>query len=219
MTVNAVYTPKNYLISYAVDKDVEILATSQTVVFDADYSLLTPTKDGFHFFGWSWNTQTVDNTGKWTIAQNVTLEPTWIKGCAVTFVMNKGTDVVFNIPEGSSIAEEEIPTPDLESKTGYDVVWDINSFENIRSDMTVNSLYRAKSYTITYKVGAGAVISQATQTVVFDTDYELFIPTMDNAEFLYWKNAKTGEKVESGIWQTDSDITLVAVWHYWSPNV
>ena len=85
--------------------------------------------------------------------------------------------------------------------------------------MTVNSLYRAKSYTITYKVGAGAVISQATQTVVFDTDYELFIPTMDNAEFLYWKNAKTGEKVESGIWQTDSDITLVAVWHYWSPNV
>ncbi len=219
LTVNAVYTPKNYLISYAVGEDVEISSTTQTVVFDADYSLLTPTKDGFHFFGWTWNAQTVDNAGKWAISQNVTLEPMWIKGCAVTFVMEKGADVVFNIPEGSSIAVEDIPTPDLDAKTGYDVMWDTDAFENIRSNMTVTSLYRAKSYTITYRAGAGAVLPIKTQTVFFDNEYELFVPTMDNAEFLYWRDSETGKKVENGIWQTDGDITLVAVWYYWSPNV
>lgn len=219
LTIKAVYTPKNYRITYEVGEGVEISTNSQTVVFDADYALLTPRRDGYHFFGWVNGSQSVDTTGKWTIASDVVLEPVWITGYAVTFIMENGADVVIEVPEGASLEETQIPLPDLEEKTGYNVVWNRTDFSDIRENIIVQAEYAAKSYTITYRAGVGASISATTQEVRYDEEFTLLTPTMADGEFLYWKNAATGERVNGGTWTMDEDVTLVAEWYYWSPNV
>ena len=82
-------------------------------------------------------------------------------------------------------------------------IWDI------LSDVTLTAEWTANTYTITFDPNGGEV-SSTTQTVTYDSEYTLPIPTRTGYTFVGWYSDST--QYSDGIWQTPNDITLVAVW-------
>ncbi len=77
ITVNAIETPKTYVITFDADGG-SLSVTEQTVTFNGAYTLPTPTKKGFIFLGW-YDGETEYTGGTWTTAKEVTLKAKWQK--------------------------------------------------------------------------------------------------------------------------------------------
>ena len=213
MTVNAVETANKYTITYNVNGGDALTANTQEVTYDADYTLVTPTYDGYTFKGWKNNGNAMAATGKWTIADNVTLVAEWEKVIVyytVTFKQAGVTDVTVQVEEGTAVPADKIPT--INAKTGYTVVWDTTKdLTNVTADMTVNAVETANTYTITYDVNGGNALTSNTQEVTYDAAYTLATPTYDGYTFTCW--TYNGNVVTSGAkWAIADNVTLVAQW-------
>ena len=84
MLVLAVATANEYTISfdlYSTWGEVQFESDAQTVTFDSAYAIETPSLYGFFFTGWEIKDEGTpfDGEGVYTIADNVTLVPTWKK--------------------------------------------------------------------------------------------------------------------------------------------
>lgn len=80
IVVNAIATPNEYLITYAVAQDETLLGEyTQTVVYDAQYELKTPTKYGYVFNSWYNGNTPVATSGVWEIASDVVLVAAWVE--------------------------------------------------------------------------------------------------------------------------------------------
>ena len=213
MTVNAVETANKYTITYNVNGGDALTANTQEVTYDADYTLVTPTYDGYTFKGWKNNGNVMAATGKWTIADNVTLVAEWEKVIVyytVTFKQAGVADVTVQVEEGTAVPADKIPT--INAKTGYTIVWDkTKDLTNVTADMTVNAVETANTYTITYDVNGGDALTANTQEVTYDAAYTLATPTYDGYTFTCW--TYNGNVVTSGEkWTIADDVTLVATW-------
>ncbi len=209
MVVNAVETANTYTITYDAG-DGTVTPATQDVVYDSTPTLATPTLDGYTFTGWTYNGNAV--LGKWTIADNVTLVASWTKEVVntytVTFKQDGQTDKTYaNVEEGSDFTD----IPETEDKVGYTVEWDemdLAALTNISSNIIVEAVETANTYTITYDAGDGSV-TPATQDVVYDSTPTLATPTLDGYTFTGW--TYNGNAV-LGKWTIADDITLVAGW-------
>ena len=143
----------------------------------------------------------------------------------VTFVQNGQKNIVKEVESGATLIDIPMPV----EKTGYNVSWDRTIFENITADITVNDVETAKIYTVRYDLGSlaedkYASITSATQTVTYDAWYSLYVPECYGYDFVKWENDGAAFEQTEGIWTTDDDVLLVAVWkkdgkseRWWSP--
>ena len=219
--VEAEETANTYTISYDAGEGTVTPAT-QEVEYDSTPTLAIPTLDGYTFTGWTYNGIAV--SGKWTIADNVTLVAGWVKDVVptytVTFRQSGQTDKVYeNVEKGSTFTN----IPEVVTKVGYIIVWDEEDLEaltNISGNVVVEAVETAKSYTITLNANGGTVSSESI-TIVYGETYTLESPMHDDYQFMYW--SYNGEEVSmSGVWTIDVDgnaIELVAKWgkSAWTP--
>ena len=109
----------------------------------------------------------------------------------------------------------DIPVPN--EIVGYNVVWSVTDFSNVAENMIVNAVATAKKYQITYTLGerendSMAQLANSEQQVEYDVAYVLETPTCEGYIFTGWLLENTTTLFEEGVWNIDSDVTLVAQW-------
>ena len=214
IVVNAVATANTYTVTYDANGGLVVNAT-QEVVFDADYTLETPThtESYMRFDGWKdGEGNTIAITGKWTTDSGMTLTAQWTdtrETYTISFVQAGQATKTFSVKEGEDFTE--IPTP--VAKTGYTIVWDKTDFTNVQESMTVTAQYTANTYTITYDVNGGSALTETTQKVTYDEAYTVKdAPTKSGYTFKGWYIKGTDTKFENGTWTTDGDVAVEARW-------
>ena len=222
IVVTAIETANTYTITYDAGEGT-VTPTTQDVVYDSTPTLAIPMLDGYTFTGWTYNGIAV--SGKWTIADNVTLVAGWVKDVVptytVTFRQSGQTDKVYeNVEKGSTFTN----IPEVIAKVGYTIVWDeedLAALTNVSGNVIVEAIETVKTYTITLNANGGTVSSK-TITIIYGEAYTLETPAHDDYKFAYW--TYNGEEVSmSGVWNIDVDgnaIELVAKWgkSNWTSN-
>ena len=140
------------------------------------------------------------------------------KTFVVTFVQEGYAPISKPVQEGGSLVDENIP--ELQARTGYTVAWDIDEGEltNIQSNITINAVFTANEYTVTFDLQEGETLKNdgggdiLTQQVTYDSAYSLPTPAKEDYIFQYWINgenilATTGQK-----WLIAENISVTAVW-------
>ena len=220
ITVTTEKTANTYTITFEVGEDIVFPAT-KTVTYDAEVTLSAPERAGYTFAGWyikDTDTQVV--SGAWKIANDVTLTAAWTENAkaTITFVYADGSsDASTQVYVNTALTD--IPNPQTVAKVGYtvDTNWYTDSacttvanFTNITENMTVYAKATANTYTITYNANGGTV-ANATQSVVYDSNVTLAVPTRDNYTFNNWKDS-AGNIITDGAWTIANDVTLTASW-------
>lgn len=131
----------------------------------------------------------------------------------ITFKQAGQQDVVKTVTEGETLATANVPK--TANKTGYTVEWNETELNaalgTISSNLVVNAVETANTYTITYDANGGTA-SEATQTVVYDSTFELTATaTRVDYDFTGWKT-QDGTAVLNGVWKIADNVTLVASW-------
>lgn len=90
VTLVAEWTAKSFTITYKPNGG-SISSLTQSVSYNSDYTLRTPTRTGYTFKGWK-NGNSDFTSGKWTLTSNVTLVAQWDANTyTITFNANNGT--------------------------------------------------------------------------------------------------------------------------------
>ena len=209
MTVYAKATPKTYTIMYNANGGT-VAEETQSVTYDAEYTLVTPTREGYWSFDGWFNEQNIKVTdGVWKTDADVTLTAGWKdtrKDFKITFIQDGQANKSFDVKQGDNFTE----IPEVVPVVGYTVVWEEVDLTNIQSNITVEAKATPKTYTITYNANGGTV-EEETQSVTYDAEYTLATPTRVGYTFNGWKNGDT-LMAKNGDWTIDSDVTLVADW-------
>ncbi len=147
ITVNAVYTPKTYTVTFMAD-GVEVGKVTykhgETTLTDVP---AVPAKVGYDG---DWEPYTLNNT-------DMTVNAVYTsKTYTVTFVANgvEVEKVTYKYGDTALIGEPAVP-----EKPGYNGKWELYTLNN--TDMTVNAVYTAKTYTVTF-VADGVEVKKVT---------------------------------------------------------
>lgn len=200
-----------------------------TVDYDENYTLPTPTRTGYTFAGW-YNGETKVESGVWNTTTDVTLTAQWtINTYTITFDAAGGTvsptskTVTYN-------TEYTLPTP---TRTGYTFAGWYNGETQYTdgtwtglADVTLTAQWTANQYDITYE-DVETVTNSI--TVTYDYNYEGDTDatvTLTNGQTLSYPTVPTRSGYAFAGWYTDSsyttpynfsgtitaDITLYAKW-------
>lgn len=211
------WTANAYTITYNANGGM-LDDNTQSVVYDSNVTLKTPSRDAYTFAGW-YNGDVLVSSGVWTIADNVTLVARWTKNnFKITYNLNGGTNDGNN-PLSYVISEKDITINDP-AKTGYMFLgWSVSDSNEKREnyvieagawgDLSLTANWQANTYAITYDYNDGAT-EKTTQNVTFDSAYKLIVPTRNGYDFNGWYIGD--EKITDGTYKTASDITLKATW-------
>lgn len=215
VTVNAIYTAKTYTITLNTNGGVIDGDNQVQVTFDTEYSLSEPTKEGFAFTGWFYNESQVAKSGKWAIADSVTLVAGWqlipANSYTITFIDRGIVLGVFHVTEGQDFDLSLVPQ--LEGVTGYDVAWENEDLTAVTENKTIIAEYTPKTYTITFFPTVGSLVN-IEMTVTYDCYYEItsdYTPTAYGFDFLGWYEG-TELFPQSGVWKRTEDVILTAQW-------
>lgn len=211
------WTANAYTITYNANGGT-LDDNTQSVVYDSNVTLKTPSRDAYTFAGW-YNGDVLVSSGVWTIADNVTLVARWTKiNFKIAYNLNGGTNDGDN-PLSYVISEKDITINDP-AKTGYTFLgWSVSGSNEKREnyvieagewgDLSLTANWQANTYAITYDYNDGAT-EKTTQNVTFDSAYKLIVPTRNGYDFNGWYIGD--EKITDGTYKTASDITLQATW-------
>ncbi len=220
MKINAVLTPKSYDITYNVNGG-SIAETTQKVTYDAKYTLLTPTREGYVFVCWNFGDNSFEKDGKWKNAENVTLTAVWqkieIKKFSIIFIQYGEPNVIKTLNIGETLALSEIPTP-KQNMPGYEISW-VKTNEEIMA-ITDNCIVETKKIgalcNITFDLGEcadkGAVIGSTTEQIRMGEIPNFPVPTCNLYAFISWKTSNGVFIDLTKEWSLSGDITLIALW-------
>ena len=91
VTLTAEWSANSYTVTYDVNGGNALASRTQTVTYDASYTLATPTRTGYTFAGWYLDGVKVEN-GTWTRIENVTLTAEWtIVTYEISYTLNGGS--------------------------------------------------------------------------------------------------------------------------------
>ncbi len=121
----------------------------------------------------------------------------------VTFTQLGQEDIVKTVAKGETLTDVPVP----QSVIGYTVTWDKSDFSSLTQDVTVNAVFTANTYEITYDAGDGGVVTPQTQEVTFDSTPTLAVPVRSGFDFVCW--LYNGTPVQ-GKWTIAQNVTLTA---------
>ena len=178
----------------------------------ASVAIEEPTKEGYNFLGWFNGTEKVSE-GSYTFSADVTLTARWdAKEFTITFDTDGGSSV-----SSIKVKYQEtftLPTP---TKDGFDFRGWYDGTNKVESgtytktsDLALKAEWEAKSYILTLDPNGGEGLTQNKFTLKVGDSFTLPTLTKENYTFLGWFDGKT--KVESGVWNKNSNLTLKAEW-------
>ncbi|MBE6811269.1 MAG: hypothetical protein E7523_00125 [Ruminococcaceae bacterium] len=146
MIVNAVYTPDVYEIVFKAEGSTDIV---KTVTYGENFTDIPAVPERAHYdqVAPHWDVDSFDNIGS-DIIVNAVYTPNVYK---VVFKAEDSEDIVKNVTYGDDLTD----IPAVPERTHYNQVapyWDVTSFEGISSDITVNAVYTANVYNVTWVV-------------------------------------------------------------------
>ena len=213
------YTANNYkvVLDWGDGKTTKTI----TIAYDSKYTLETPSRLGYTFSHWSYNGNTIDSKGIWSIANDVTLTAVYdVKAYKIYYDLNSGY-----YSGSSNPSEYTINTPTFTlnkpTKDGYTFAgWtgsDTNS--NTLNVSIEQGSFGDKYFTAHYKgeISLKHSYTSATtyKTVYYNEYYTLDKPTRNGYEFNYWyyiENSKEVKVPNSGTWKLGGNITLYSSW-------
>ena len=219
LTFYANWAPNSYKATFNVNEGNPLTYTKKNFIFDSEYILDEPTREGYQFDGWYYNNLLV-SSGLWNIAEDCVLKAKW---SIVQY------NIIYNLDNGINNSsnpikynyEDQTITIGNPRKEGYTFLGWTN--ENILTptqfptiqhnsigNVIFNANWSANSYNITYDVNGGEALENNIQEVIFDQHFTLIEPTKTGHIFNGWFNGNS--QVKNGIWRTVNNITLIAKW-------
>jgi len=191
----------------------EVAEDTISVIFKSEFAIPTPTRTGYTFLGWFNGESKFEQTGIWNFATDISLKARWqANSYKLTFAPEGGSvnQTTMTVTYDSNVT---LPTP---TKTGYTFLgWysGENKYEsgkwNTASNVELVAKWKVNQYTVTLNPDGGSV-SSGSITVTYGSSFTLPTPTRTGYTFLGWYSGTT--LYESGIWNTASNVELVAKW-------
>lgn len=224
--LNANFQVNTYYITYDVNGGNELDQNVIGIVYDTNFSLITPTKDGYQFDGWY-----IDSTkfvsGRWTKTEDITLTAKWsLINYSISYILDGGKNNSYNPAKYNSEYQDiVISNP---TKTGYTFIgWSINDSEDFYVDyvikqhsfgnLVLKANWQVNVYKLSLDVNGGDELEQNEFNVEYGADYFLPGPSRTGYTFDGWYNGTT--KVKNGTWKYLEDVTLVAKWDVINYNI
>ena len=217
ITLTAKYNEGNvYTLTFDAN-DGTINTPSMQVQYDHDYTLPTPSRDGYTFSGWYIGNISINNSGTWNMEGDQTLKAKWTAiSYNITYVLNGGTNHQNN-PYSYTI-EDNITLYNA-TKKGYSFEgwYDQNNhlvsaiIPGMMGNLTLTAHYNnGNTYHVNFDANGGE-LEQTSMQVQYDHEYTLPTPTRRGYSFEGWLDGT--QLVEtSGTWTFDSDKNLKASW-------
>ena len=191
--------------------------TSLDVVYDSNFTLPTPTRNGYTFVGWY--TGSVEFVpGTWALTNDLTLTAKWEEiRYQITYHLDDGTNATLN-PNSYTAGNYSITLKDA-TKRGYTFLgWYsdpsfINRVTTINTalceDIELYAKWKIETYTIEY-VSNGGTISGTPKTTFTVNDLPFSLPSIskEGCTFLGWYNGF----IKYTEWDNTTSITLTAKW-------
>lgn len=224
--LNANFQVNTYYITYDVNGGNELDQNVVGIVYGTNFSLITPTKDGYEFDGWY-----IDSTkfvsGRWTKTEDITLTAKWnLINYSISYILDGGKNNAYN-PAKYNYEYQDIVISNP-TKTGYTFIgWSINDSEELYVDYVIkqhsygNLVFKANwkvnQYKLSLDVNGGNVINENEMIIEYGSSYSLITPTRIGYTFDGWY--KGSNKVENGVWNYLEDVTLIARWNVINYNI
>ncbi|MBO5440356.1 MAG: InlB B-repeat-containing protein [Clostridia bacterium] len=132
-----------------------ITENQQEVIFDKEYSLITPNKIGYSFDGWYYNDVLISQNGVWNIIEDINLEAKWsIIPYTITYDLNGGFSNSGEFPSSYDITTDKLQIG-IPKRNGYRFIgWQYNSeieyYHIINKGSSGNISLKAMWYKIDY---------------------------------------------------------------------
>ncbi|MCL2522126.1 MAG: InlB B-repeat-containing protein [Erysipelotrichales bacterium] len=215
ITLTAQWLGLAYVVSFDVAGGNSL--SDMPVTMGEDYSLPTPTREGYTFLGWEHNGTVIALTGVWDIAYDVLLLALWEANVStVTFDVNGGDELANNTMMIEFNQTFTLPTP---LRTGYTFLGWFNGlnlvnqtgiWDNPAVDVYLIAQWLVNNYSITFE--NTGVVQIPPMTVTFGQAFTLpDDPEMNGHTFAYW-SLNGVAFVKPIVWDLTTDITLRAEW-------
>ncbi len=214
LTINAVYTPITYNITYENTKGAANGNPAAYTVEDAAVALQDAAKTGYTFLGWYSDAEFAQEVSEidTSACEDVELWARWeVITYTATFVNSDGTvgTVDFDI-EDTALSEPAVP-----QRTGYTGEWE--DYEIKAENLMINAVYTPITYNITYENTKGAANNNPATYNIETATITLADITSPGYTFEGWFIGE--EKVESIELGSYGDITLTAKWAVITYNI
>ena len=190
--------------------------TSITVTYDQDYTVPTPTRDGYTFHGWKFNGVEYAG-GKWKVTSDVTVVADWVSYTLTTNTNNANAGT-FTEKNGVKTTEGDSITLVATTNAGYTFDGWFEGTTKVSSNLTytfkmpgknvtLTAKWTANSYTITYDDLAE---TRANVIVTFNYNYSgstSSTVTLTNGQTLSYPTVPTRSGYAFAGWYTNSSCT------------
>ena len=206
-----------YTITFNAN-DGTVSSKTQTVEYDSEYTLPTPTRTGYTFLGW-YNGSTKVTDGTWTKESDITLKAKWqITNYTISYEMDGGTNASTN---PSTYTVDDSFTLVAPTRTGYtfkgwtyegqtDPTLTVSVEKGTMGNLSYTAHWESIGYTITLDANGGSV-GTTSIAVNYNDAYTLPTPTRVGYTFMGWYNGT--KKYSGGTWTELSNVTLTAIWN------
>lgn len=217
--IHVEYLPNSYEIT--LDANNGETPTKKQITYNSNYTLATPTREGYTFISWSYAGIVLNNSGLWTIAKDITLSAKW--GFEITFKAEGQDDIVLTYEEGETPNDADIPN--VYQKAGYSVSWSVDTISDITRNATVSAVEVGNTYKVYYKLKnyetapTGAKYDAEKAMYYVEATYGSYFayPSTvlnDKNQYSYKKLvlADTDTAVSNGTFKYLNDITVEVLW-------
>lgn len=222
----AKWTGNTYKVSYDLNGGTLDDSAPTQVTFGEEYSLKTPTRDGYSFSGWAVNGSVISQSGIWKLSGNVTVVSQWSANESRVYLdanggTNSGSSLV-KVKYGRSWSFANPKREGYDFSGWYDGTTKISSSGdswNISTDVNLKAEWTAQTYVISLDSGGGK-LNDYSISVTFGQSYSLEIPTKDGYSFGGWTTTKGDSIPTTGVWTYSIyAIVLKANWNAGGINI
>lgn len=215
---NQQIVPEEQLYNVVIDADgFDFDGNTFSIKYGQTYSLpVVSDINGYDFVGWLANGEIIPTSGQWTVKDDVTLTIKWnAKSYTIQYIIdakttNPNTILSFTI-ETDTIVLLDATRPNATFQGWFDEndqrVTEITkgNFENI----VLYAKFEIAASELKYDANGGTV-SKNSVTYEKGDSYKLLTPEYPGYRFVGWYNGE--DLFEDGVWNSDTDITVVAKW-------
>ena len=181
------WTANTYTLTYDVNGGDALADSTQSVTYDANYSVITPTRTGYSFVKWATSDGVVYNGGKWQTDSDVTVIAEWKANTDTKYTVrhhqqniNDDGYTVFETDNLKGESDSSI-TPDVNTYTGFTSPKSTTTTILPDGNRVVDYYYTRNYYTVSFVVNGG----EAIETIKQKYQSTLTIPNGERAGFTF----------------------------------